>query len=159
MEREAESKEIMDRFMRLVHKYNAMERMPVRHGEDFDLYHSERHMLDKAGENPGINVTEFAQVVGVTKGAISQVIKKLENKGLLRRYKKADNDKEVFIELTEKGKEVCEERKRINQETIREIAEELRRYSDGEVAFLIGMFRWLEQFLDISRNMMRHGES
>ena len=154
MDREDESKEIMDRFIRLVHLYNAMEKVPVRHGRDFDLFHSERHMLDKAGENPGINVTEFARVVGVTKGAVSQVIKKLDSKGLVRRYKKGDNDKEVFIDLTEKGREVCEERKRINQETIREISEGLSRYSDDEVAFLLGMFRWFERFLDRSRKTM-----
>jgi DNA-binding MarR family transcriptional regulator len=154
MEREAESKEIMDRFIRLVHMYNAMEKAPIRHGNDFDLFHSERHMLDQVGENPGINVTEFARMVGVTKGAVSQVIKKLETKGLVRRYKKGDNDKEVFIALTEQGAVACKERKRINRETIREISEELRRYSDEEVAFLLGMFRWFEQFLDRSRKMM-----
>jgi len=149
----------MDLFIRLVHGYNAMEKLPVRHAKDFDLFHSERHMLDKAGENPGINVTEFARVVGVTKGAVSQVIKKLENKGLVRRYKKGNNDKEVFIDLTEKGEQVCEERKRINRETIREISEELRRYSDDEVAFLLGMFRWFEQFMERSRKLMSGEET
>jgi len=154
MKKEPESREIMDRFIRLVHKYNALEKAPARHGKDLDLFHSERHMLDQIGENPGINVTDFARVTGVTKGAISQVIKKLENKGLAQKYKKSGNDKEVFIELTDKGKEVCEDRKKINRETIREISEELGRYSDDEVSFLIGIFRWLEEFLDRSRNMM-----
>ena len=153
---QAQSEEIMDRFMRLVHKYNSMEKLPARHGKGLDLYHSERHMLDKVGENPGINVTEFAQIAGVTKGAVSQVIKKLENKGLVRRYKKGGNEKEVFIELTQEGKAVCECRKRINQETVRAISEELGRHKGDEVAFLIGMFRWLEEFLDRSRQAMMH---
>jgi len=153
---QAQSEEIMDRFMRLVHKYNSMEKLPARHGKGFDLYHSERHMLDKVGENPGINVTEFAQIAGVTKGAVSQVIKKLENKGLVRRYKKGGNEKEVFIELTQEGKAVCEDRKRINQETVRAISEELGRHTGDEAAFLIGMFRWLEEFLDRSRQAMMH---
>jgi DNA-binding MarR family transcriptional regulator len=156
MEREAESREVMDRFMRLVRKYNAMEKVPLRRGEYLNLYHSERHLLDKIGENPGINVTEFAKVVGVTKGAISQVVRKLEKKGLVRRYKKNNNDKEVFIELTDNGGGIYEERKKLNQETIREISEELGRYSDGEVAFLLGMFRWFEMFLDSSRKKMLH---
>ena len=86
--------------------------------------------------------------MGVTKGAISQVIEKLENKGLVRKYQKSGNGKEVFIELTEEGKDTCEDRKGINQETIREISEEIGRCSDDKVAFLIGMFRWFDQFLD-----------
>ncbi len=154
MPREAESKEIMERFLRLVHKTNAMEKLPRRHGEKLELFHSERHMLDQVGENPGINVTEFASLAGVTKGAISQIIKKLEHKGLARRYKRSDNDKEVFIKLTAKGEMVFEERKRQNQETIRHISEELSRGTDSEVLFLLGMFRWFELFLDHSRTMM-----
>ncbi len=148
MERERESKEVIDIFLRLVHKINALEKAPVEHGKDFRLYHSERHMLDKVGDNPGMNVTEFARAVGVTKGAISQVISKLETKGLVRRYKKSSNDKEVFIELTSLGRNFHEERKKINQETIGAISEELKRHSDDKVEFLLEMFHWFDMFLD-----------
>ena len=154
MQREAESKEIMERFLRLVQKTNALEKLPRRHGEQLELFHSERHMLDQVGENPGINVSEFASLAGVTKGAISQVIKKLEHKGLVRRYKNSDNEKEVFIELTDKGEMVFEERKRVNQKTIQQISKELSRGTDSEVLFLLEMFRWFEQFLDRSRKTM-----
>jgi len=149
MQRELESKELIDLFLRLVHKVNAMEKEPVEHGKEFRLYHSERHMLDKVGDDPGMNVTEFARAVGVTKGAISQVIRKLETKGLVRRYKKSRNEKEVFIELTSLGRAFYEERKRINEETVREISEELKLHSDDKVAFSCGCFigstcSWIE---------------
>jgi len=85
MRRENTSKEIIELFIRMVNKYNSIEKVPARHGTRHNLYHSERHMLDKIGDNPGMNVTEFANTVGVTKGAISQVVTKLEKKGVVTR--------------------------------------------------------------------------
>jgi DNA-binding MarR family transcriptional regulator len=103
----------------MVNKYNALEKIPARHGTRHNLYHSERHMLDKIGENTGMNVTEFATAAGVTKGAISQLVSKLEKKGIVRRYKKSTNDKEVFLELTKTGQEVHRQHKEINEQTIK----------------------------------------
>ena len=148
MDREKASNEIMDLFLRVVNKYNGLEKVPVKHSSGLGLYHSERHMLDRVGVNPHMNITELARDSGVTKGAISQVVKKLETKGVIRRYKKAANDKEVFIELTETGKKTCEERRRINKETIVPLRKELDLHSDEHVAFLVHMFHWLDEFMD-----------
>ena len=148
MDRDKASNEIMDLFIRVVNKYNGLEKVPVKHSPGLGLYHSERHMLDRIGDNPHMNITELAPASGVTKGAISQIVKKLETKGVIRRYKKAANDKEVFIELTETGKKTCEERRKTNKETIGPLREELELHSDEHVAFLVHMFRWLDEFMN-----------
>jgi DNA-binding MarR family transcriptional regulator len=148
METEAASKEIMELFLRVVNKYNALEKIPVRRYSDHGLYHSERHMLDRVADNPDRNITDLARDFGVTKGAITQIAKKLEAKGMIRRYKRAANDKEVFIELTEAGREFCEERSRTNKETMGPLIEELKRHSEETVLFLVSMFHWLDEFMD-----------
>jgi DNA-binding MarR family transcriptional regulator len=102
-----------------------------------------------------MNVTEFAGSMGVTKGAISQVLKKLEAKGVARRYKKSTNEKEVFVELTKNGKEIYKEHKKINEQTIIPLYQELQKYPDEKVAFLIDMFKWIDGFLDESKEKMR----
>jgi DNA-binding MarR family transcriptional regulator len=155
MDREKTSNEIMEIFIRVVNKYNGLERVPVKHSQGLGLYHSERHMLDRVGDNPNMNITELARASGVTKGAISQIVKKLETKGVIRRYKKAANHKEVFIELTETGKKTCEERRRTNKETIGPLREELGLHSDEHVAFLVHMFHWLDEFMDQTGKMMK----
>jgi DNA-binding MarR family transcriptional regulator len=155
MDREKASFEIMDLFIRVVNKYNGLERVPLKHSPGPGLYHSERHMLDRIGDNPHMNITELARASGVTKGAISQIVKKLETKGVVRRYKKAANDKEVFIELTETGKKTCEERRRTNKETIGPLREELELHSDEHVAFLVHMFHWLDEFMNQTAKMMK----
>jgi DNA-binding MarR family transcriptional regulator len=155
MDRKASCREIMDLFVRAANKYKALEKIPVQYGTKQNLYHSERHVLDNIGDNPGMNVTEFAGSMGVTKGAISQVLKKLEAKGVARRYKKSTNEKEVFVELTKNGKEIYKEHKKINEQTIIPLYQELQKYPDEKVAFLIDMFKWIDGFLDESKEKMR----
>jgi DNA-binding MarR family transcriptional regulator len=158
MDREKACNEIMDLFIRVVNKYNGLEKVPVRHSPGVGLYHSERHMLDRIGDNPHMNMTELARASGVTKGAISQIVKKLETKEVIRRLKKAANDKEVFVELTETGKKICEERRKNNKETIRPLREKLDLHSDENVAFLVEMFLWFDEFLDRAGKVMQsHG--
>jgi DNA-binding MarR family transcriptional regulator len=154
MDKKKAGKDIIELFIRMVIKYNSLEKIPARHGSKHNLYHSERHMLDKIGDNTGMNVTEFAAAAGVTKGAISQLVTKLENKGIVRRYKKSTNDKEVFLELTKSGQEVYQKHKEINERTILPLNEELSKHSDEKVEFLLNMFKWLDDYLDSSKKKM-----
>ena len=151
MDRTKASKEIMELFIGAVSKYNALEKIPVKVSSKHDLYHSERHMLDKIGDHPALNVTDFAKALGVTKGAISQVAKKLEGKGVVRRYKSGTNGKEVFLELTEIGRNVYMNHKKTNDETLEPLLNELKKYPDDKIQFLIAMFKWIDGFLDQSR--------
>ena len=154
MKREKTSKEIIELFIRMVNKYNALEKIPARHGTRHSLYHSERHMLDMIGDKTGMNVTEFAAAAGVTKGAISQLVTKLEKKGIVNRYKKSTNDKEVFLELTKTGQEVYQKHKKINEQTILPLNEELSKHSEEKVEFLLKMFKWFNDYLDSSKKKM-----
>jgi DNA-binding MarR family transcriptional regulator len=154
MDKKKAGKDIIELFIRMVNKYNSLEKIPARHGSKHNLYHSERHMLDKIGDNTGMNVTEFAAAAGVTKGAISQLVTKLENKGIVRRYKKSTNDKEVFLELTKSGQEVYQKHKEINERAILPLNEELSKHSDEKVEFLLNMFKWFDDYLDSSKKKM-----
>ncbi|MHA1942272.1 MAG: MarR family transcriptional regulator [Candidatus Hodarchaeales archaeon] len=154
MNRKNASKEIIELFIKLVNQYNTLEKIPSRHGTGHNLYHSERHMLDKIGDYTDMNVTEFAAAAGVTRGAISQLVTKLEKKGIVRRYKKSTNDKEVFLELTKSGQKVYQQHKEINEQTIKPLFNELSKHSDEKVEFLLTMFKWFDDFLDLSRKKM-----
>ena len=154
MKRGQACKEIIDLFIRIVNKYNSLEKYPAKFGAKHALYHSERHMIDRIGESPGMNVTELAKASGVTKGAISQVITKLQRKGVVRRSKRSDNDKEVLIELTNAGKTFHQEHQTVHHESTRLLLEELKKYPDDKIVFLIEMFRWFDGFLDLSREKM-----
>ncbi|RMF86869.1 MAG: MarR family transcriptional regulator [Nitrospinota bacterium] len=154
MDKSTASRELLERFIRLVNKYNALEKYPLRYGTPHRFYHSERHLLDIVGSHPHLNITAFARLAGVTKGAISQIASRLEKKGVIRRYKDPKNSKEVLIALTDLGREIYAQHQRINAETVRHLQEELAKYPDEQVAFLLHMFAWLEAYLDQSRARM-----
>jgi DNA-binding MarR family transcriptional regulator len=64
----------------------------------------EVHTLTVIEENPGITVTEVALEWNRTKGAVSQILSKLEKRGLIIRKKEAGNAKTVHLYVTDKGK-------------------------------------------------------
>lgn len=154
----SKDKDIVNLFIRVVNKYNALDKIPAGHGAKNGLYHSERHMLDMIAKQPELNITEHAESMGVTKGAISQVVTKLETKGFIKRFKKGGNDKAVYLELTKQGRAMVESRKQINDETLLPFYKELQKHTDDHIDFLIEMFRWIDRFLDQSRRKMEgHG--
>lgn len=157
MNKKKASRELVASFIRLVNKYNALEKNPLSYGTAHKFFHSERHMLEIVGDDPGLNITAFAQKAGVTKGAISQVVTRLERKGALRRFKGKTNDKEIQLELTRLGERIYAQHQSINQENINHLWDELEKHPQDKIAFLMEIFNWLEQYLDQSREKMQKG--
>jgi DNA-binding MarR family transcriptional regulator len=155
MDRTKAGNEIMELFIKAVRQYNALEKIPAKSGSKYDLYHSERHLIDRIGDHPGVNVTEFARIVGITKGAVSQVVRKLERKGLVKRYKGSMNDKEVFLELTRTGREIYINHKKKNDETVRPLIDELQKYPDDKVEFFVAMLAWINDYLESSSRTLK----
>lgn len=95
---------LLEAFMRMVNQLNASNKMISDYGTGIDLYPSEIHTIEAIGMNEGINVTELSNLLGVTKGAVSQIIRKLEKKDLIKRFKSDDNNQQVLLRLTRKGR-------------------------------------------------------
>ncbi len=81
-----------------------MHQAPREYGTGVPLYGSEIHTIQAIGKSIGTNVTELAEKMGVTKGAVSQMVSKLVEKGMVRKTRAQDNAKEVVLELTELGR-------------------------------------------------------
>jgi len=101
---EIPAEEIMDTLTRLLNKAAAIEREPVDTGDGILLYTSEVHLIDMAGRFPEEGLSSLAVRLGITKGAISQTAKKLEEKGYLERMYREGNNKTVLIRLTRAGR-------------------------------------------------------
>lgn len=79
---------------------------PVDYGNGEDYNSKEVHTLSYIVDYPGISASEIAYNWNRTKGAVSQIVKKLEEKGLIVRKKKPGNDKTVCLYVTEQGMEL-----------------------------------------------------
>lgn len=80
---------------------------PRDYGIGYLMSEIEIHTLGYICNRKGITVTQLAADNCRTKSAVSQLIKKLESKGLIERRKKAGNKKTTFLYCTEEGKRIC----------------------------------------------------
>ena len=99
---EPELRLIIDTFLRILHTYSAIEKKPKDLGTGDLLYVSEIHAISIIGKNPEINLTRLADMTGVTRGAISQIVKRLIMKRYITRYR-TRNNKEINLRLSDKG--------------------------------------------------------
>jgi len=67
------------------------------------LTSTEINTIDVVGHNSGINITDLAELRGLSKSSISQIISRLSKKNLVRKYRNTGNDKEILISLTPRG--------------------------------------------------------
>lgn len=155
MTRKQMSRQLMASFFRMVNKYKAMEKSPLAYGTDAVFFHSERHLLDVMRECPELNITDLATRVGVTKGAISQAVAKLERKGAVERHKGSGDDKQVLVRLTSLGHTITEHHHRVNKQTVEQLSAVLEGRPQDQVEFLREVFDWVEGHLDEGLKRMR----
>ena len=120
------------------------ERKPRYYGTNAPIHSAEIRMLRMVREHEGIHVGGLAEILGVTKGAVSALLRKLERKGLIVKETDAYNLSKLNIHLTDKG-EIAHEHHLRYHEQIDEIFKEiLCQYSPKEIDVL---HRFLDDML------------
>jgi len=97
-----ELQSLIDQFLNILHLYSVIGRKPKDYGTGDLLFFTEIHTISMVGNNKEINMTNLAGLMGVTRGAISQTIRKLVNKELIIKSN-TTNRKEINLRLSEKG--------------------------------------------------------
>jgi DNA-binding MarR family transcriptional regulator len=92
------------KFQRIMALARRLESKPRGFGTGERLSSSEIHLVEVIGENEGLGVTDLARALDVTKGAISQNLKRLESKGLVVKRTDPDNRARVLVGLSDKGR-------------------------------------------------------
>ncbi|MCD2348038.1 MarR family transcriptional regulator [Clostridium guangxiense] len=79
--------------------------------------------------------------MNITRGAVSQTIKRLEAKGFICKEACEDNSCKLFIKLTEKGEIAYSNHKKYHEEYEHKIAEILKDSTTEDRKFLYEFFR------------------
>ncbi len=103
------------------------------YGTDVQLSSSEIYLIKCISENVNCNVTMLAELTEVSKAAISQMIKKLEKKGMIIIGYDRENRSRYQINLTDKGIAANTVHLNLNQEVFESIYNLLADYNDNEV--------------------------
>ncbi len=96
---------IMEGFKEIYEKEEILGKIAFR-GEYEKYGVSEIHCIDFIGKIENPNVTKISENMNMTRGAISKICKKLLNSKLIDKYKKPENDKEIYFKLTKSGEEL-----------------------------------------------------
>ncbi|RCX22698.1 DNA-binding MarR family transcriptional regulator [Fontibacillus phaseoli] len=93
------------RLGQLILQLRKLESSPKFYGTETALTPSEIHMIDAIGEDGGVLMKELAARLGITKGAVTQIVDRLEAKAFVKRSPHPHISRGILVTLTESGKE------------------------------------------------------
>ncbi|WP_093793330.1 MarR family winged helix-turn-helix transcriptional regulator [Sporomusa acidovorans] len=134
--------------LKVVYKFFEIDQKTRYYGTDVPLYPSEMHMINKIKQNEGIHVTGLANILKVTKGAVSQIIIKLEKKGLISKEKDINNQSKLVLKLTPKGETAYNSHIKFHKQIDDMVNEIIRNDSEENIKYLKGVLATLETKLE-----------
>lgn len=99
---------IKKQIIQLINKTIFKEKKNIFKFKGVSLYPSEVHLMLVIKNDIDTNATEIARQLGLTKGAISQTLLRLEKKGIIVKTKDPYNKNELMLSLTRFGEEAYE---------------------------------------------------
>jgi len=139
---------LTQRLMRIINKHSRIEKLPIQFGDTFDLTAREVHCIHAVGMQKGCNVKQVGETLGVTKSAASQMIGKLEKKGVLKKTKAADSNKELEVILTDSGWKAFEAHKEFHERHLQTLKARLEDFSDPQIAMAGAILSVVESVVD-----------
>jgi len=94
---------VMEKFMLLVEKISNTTKRYHTFDTDVNIYRSEIHIIHMIGDRKETHISEISRLIGVTKGTVSQIVKRLEDKGLVKKCVDKRNNTRQLVSLTDKG--------------------------------------------------------
>ena len=89
----------------IINKLIFLEKKKIFPYRNLKLFPSEIHLMLLIGDEQESNATKMAEKLGVTKGAISQTLSRLEKKGILEKTKDPSNKNELTATFTPLGED------------------------------------------------------
>ena len=112
-----------------------------------DLNLTELRCIEYVGGHTNANSTRLAEVFFMTTGATSKLTKKLLAKGLVQRYQRPDNRKEIYFRLTDTGNQLFATLSDLRQKIRERDAPVFERMTDEEYNAILGFIRRYDDHL------------
>jgi len=95
---------LVAKFSRVSKLWQKVDSQPRNLGTDTKFTRPEIHVIELVGQNEGLSVTDLAKHLGITKGAGSQTLKRLEAKEVVVKKVDPANTSRITVSLSTKGK-------------------------------------------------------
>ena len=134
-------------FTRIFLKYDVLQKSPVDLGTGDRFNGAQIHMIEAIGKGYGQTVTALSGYFMVTKGAVSQIVSRLHALGYVAKTKRAGNDKEIILELTDKGWLAFRRHEAYNESTVAGLRQLRNKYSQAEILAFLNILNDVDQLL------------
>lgn len=127
---------ISDKFFKVAAKFSEIDENSKCEIEDDNFVNTEMNIVKIIKEHEEIHVTGMAEILGVTKGAVSQVLGRLEKKGVVVKERDYKNMSRLVLKLTPKGERLYEIHEAFHAELNEIIRETLENSTEENRVFL-----------------------
>lgn len=148
----AKKSELVSRFIALQGEY-AGEPREYGAGKTFSM--SEITILTSIEEHPGVTTTELAVMHRKTKAALSQTVKKLEQRGLVYRTRCPVDGKRALLHINEDGAKITAMHRQGDLNNLRNTLDQL--LEQASVEEIDSFFKVLELYSGIIENKLSEG--
>jgi DNA-binding MarR family transcriptional regulator len=139
---------LAEQILRISNKLIFLEKKSIIEHGDLKLYPSEIHLIDVIAKGQGINASKMAARLGVTKGAVSQTLARLEKKGVLNKTRDPQNKNELTVHFTPLGKKILEEQKKLRTTFYEEYSKYFSNIPEKEEVIIMGFLRKMGDLFD-----------
>ncbi|ALC90841.1 MarR family transcriptional regulator [Bacillus sp. FJAT-18017] len=102
-------KELIDRYIAVSFSVNKKAEMMIKSEIGSDLTQDQHYTLRYIRQRDECTSSELAEIFGVNKSAITAIITRLTDKGLVRRTRNQEDRRVIYLTLTEEGVKLFEE--------------------------------------------------
>lgn len=142
--------EIPYSMLKLIMCYLELDSKIQYYGTDIPIYRSEIHLISAIAKKPDINVKGLAEEFKITSASVSEMLTKLQRKGMIDKTFDKNYRVGLKLTLTEKGKKAHDEHMRyhtnLNQMVIDELSTASHEQTETILSFLNSMCKRLEEF-------------
>ncbi|MBK5101918.1 MAG: MarR family transcriptional regulator [Desulfobacteraceae bacterium] len=139
---------LAEQILRISNKLIFLEKKSLLKHGDLKLYPSEIHLINVIAEGHDINASKMATKLGVTKGAVSQTLARLEKKGVLNKTKDSQNKNELTVYFTPLGKNVLEEHRKLRATFHEQYVKYFSDIPEKEKVIIMSFLKKMEEFFD-----------
>lgn len=139
---------VIQNLLRLLNKFDRIEKMPIVLENGVELTTKEIHTIQAIGETEKINVTEVGTHFGVTKGAASQMVSRLVERGFVTKSISAHSNKEFELTLTDLGWQAFKTHERFHGQDMAELIKLIGSYKKNRIRDFGDMLSLVEEIMN-----------
>lgn len=140
--------EMIAQLRRIARKKSELDKRPNTFGTDVEMLPAEMYLVEILGANEGLCMTRIAEIMQITKGAVSQTFKKLEKKSLVKKYHDPANASRSLLYLSKEGKKTLNAHEKWHKEKDGGFTEHLKALKPEEALTIRNFLNRYEFFLD-----------